>query len=144
MTMAKVRKFASDLATIFMAAGATLRVLYKGSELTLSVHDYLWQEHDMDQLLVLPLSDLGELYVEGCDIDDEMEGKEADDPVVRGLCVFDLLLSMGLRERIGLPPIPARTDAEAVRAGAIEHARENVTDAGYAHSLRQAPSIRAH
>ena len=55
LTMAKTLKFASDLSTIFMGAGCTLRALYKGSEVTLSIYDYLWQEHDMDQLLLVSM-----------------------------------------------------------------------------------------
>jgi hypothetical protein len=35
--MAKTLKFASDLSTIFMGAGATLSVLYKGTESTMSI-----------------------------------------------------------------------------------------------------------
>lgn len=37
LTMAKTLKFASDLSTIFMGAGATLSVLYKGTESTMSI-----------------------------------------------------------------------------------------------------------
>lgn len=55
LTMAKTLKFASDLSTIFMGAGATLSVLYKGVQSTMSIYDYLWDEHDMDQLLLLAI-----------------------------------------------------------------------------------------
>jgi xanthine dehydrogenase/oxidase len=55
LTMAKTLKFASDLATIFMGAGALLTVRYQGQTSVMSVYDYLWTEHDMDELLVLSM-----------------------------------------------------------------------------------------
>jgi abscisic-aldehyde oxidase len=56
LTMAKTLKFASDLSTIFMGANATLSVLYQGKECRMTVKEYLWGAHDMDQLLVLSIA----------------------------------------------------------------------------------------
>ena len=54
--MAKTRKFASDLATIFMGAGASIKVMYGTEVIDLPVHEFLWGAHDMEKLVVLSLS----------------------------------------------------------------------------------------
>jgi len=51
LVMARTKNFASDMATIFMGAGATLNLLANGTETSMGIEDFLW------------LPDLGENYV---------------------------------------------------------------------------------